>query len=339
MYKTPCLYTKGRLLFTFNLNVMNIEEIEFLSNIYKNQTIPFWYYKDKYAVQLLTYFLTEEIKISTLKASEHQRFLQKQPLKEITAHLSKNRLKKVDLLSYLPKEWKNFNLTFHRWGGYTKYPKHSWYQTTRPGFSFVIQLNFEAVHDTIYHQLIRPKRSEEPLFKTTGHPVSQKHMQLTLAWARIDLDLSTGEVLIEEIQTDWLREVDRLVKRMEQTHAKKEREKIRDCWLMHYADTSLFNLRAYQQYLLPYKRIWSEAMLSATLDFCIKELGISVIYFHTYDSGCQLKDCSPPRSLYTKLPKQFGFKKTKEAPAFIRFEKVVKKKIRRKDFWWWRIIV
>jgi len=147
------------------------------------------------------------------------------------------------------------------------------------------------------------------------------------------------EVLIEEIQTDWLREVDRLVKRFGKSHAKKEREKIRDCWLMHYADTSLHNLKAYQNYLASYKKIWAAAIMSATLDFCIKELGIRDIYFHTYKSGGELKDCSPPRSLYTKLPKQFGFKKTKIAPQFIQLEKTIKKKIRRKEFLWWRLMV
>lgn len=339
MYKRTAFVQKGRLLPLLNLNVMNIQEIDFLLSIYKNEQTPFWYYRDKYAVQLLTYFLGAEMKMNALKTSSHQNFLTKPPLKEITANLSNNCLKKADLHEYLPKDWLNFNLTYHRWGGYEKYPKHSWYQTTRPGYSFVIQLNFDTKHDTVYHELICPKRNEDPLFKTPGHPVAKKQMQLTLAWARLDVDLTTGEVLIEEVQTDWIREVDRLVKRITQSHAKKEREKIRDCWLMHYADTSLYNLKQYQAYLAPYKKIWQEIMMSATLDFCVKELGIRDIYFHTYKSGCELKDCAPPKSIYTKLPKQFGFKQTKVAPQFIQLEKTLKKKIRQKEYWWWRLVI
>lgn len=318
---------------------MNIEEIDFLLSIYKNRQIPFWYYRDKYAVQLISYYLKKDMKIHTLKTGPLQHLLKKHPLKEITSRLSENKLRKLDLEQYFPKNWLNFNLTFGRWGGFEKYPKHSWYQTTRPGFSFVLQLNFDTNHDIIYHKLIQPNKKEEPLFKTTEHPVARKLMQLTLAWSRLDIDLSTGEVLIEEIQTDWLREVDRLVKRFGRTHAKKEKEKIQDCWLMHYANTSLHNLKAYQNYLQPHKKIWKEAILSATLDFCVKELGIHDIYFHTYQSGCALKDCSPPRSLYTKLPKKFGFKKTNIAPQFIQDAKAIKKKIRRKEFWWWRLLI
>ena len=318
---------------------MNIEEIKFLSSIYKDKVIPFWYYKDKYAVQLLSYFINEPMKIGQLKASDYHFLLQKKPLIEITARLSNNQLSKSDLANYLPNEWLNFNLTFHKWGGYLKYHKHSWYQTTRPGYSFVIQLNFGAKHDTLYHKLINPIIGEEPLFKTYGHPVAIKNFRLTLAWARLDIDLDTGEVLIEEIQTDWLRETDSLVKRFEDSHQKKEKEKIRDCWLMHYADTSLFNLKLYQKHLVEYKKIWAEAIMSAAFDFCVNELGTRDIYFHTYEAGCKLKDCTPPKSLYSKFPKKLGFKKTNIAPKFIREDKTTRKKIKRNDFWWWRMVI
>lgn len=318
---------------------MNIEEINFLSSIYKNKVVPFWYYRDKYAVQLLTYAIEEKVKISALKASNKQFLLQKAPLKEITARLSGNQLSKSDLTNYLPKAWQHFNLTFHRWGGYEKYHKHSWYQTTRPGFSFVIQLNFEAEHDALYHKLIAPIPNQTPLFKTNGHPVSRKKMRLTLAWARLDLDLATGEVLIEEIQTDWIREVDSLVNRFKDSYKKREKEKIRDCWLRHYADTSLHNLKTYQNYIAVYKKTWAEAIMSATFDFCVTELGIRNIYFHTYESGKTLKDCNPPKSLYAKLPKKFGFVKTKEAPKFIQADKKIRKKIRKHGFWWWQLLL
>ncbi len=58
--------------------------------------------------------------------------------------------------------------------------------------------------------------------------------------------------------------------------------------------------RYLQDALLPHVAIWKEAMLSAALWFIFKELGITTIYYHSYESGCVLKDIEhgrPPRSL------------------------------------------
>lgn len=130
-----------------------------------------------------------------------------------------------------------------------------------------------------------------------------------------------------------------MVNRFKDKYKKREKEKIRDCWLRHYADTSLHNLKTYQNYMAVYKKTWSEAIMSATFDFCVTKLGIRNIYFHTYESGKMLKDCCPPRSLYAKLPKKFGFVKTKPAPKFIQADKKIKKKIRKHDFWWWKLVL
>lgn len=42
-------------------------------------------------------------------------------------------------------------------------------------------------------------------FNYCGHPVSRQRN--TLAWARLDLDLNSATALIEEIQSDWIRDV------------------------------------------------------------------------------------------------------------------------------------
>ncbi len=48
---------------------------------------------------------------------------------------------------------------------------------------------------------------DDDSFKYTGHPIHKTRN--SIAWARIDLDYLTGEVLIEEIQNDWLRQAKR----------------------------------------------------------------------------------------------------------------------------------
>lgn len=37
-----------------------------------------------------------------------------------------------------------------------------------------------------------------------GHPVRKDDVE-TLAWARIDLDFASNQALIEEIQSDWVK--------------------------------------------------------------------------------------------------------------------------------------
>ena len=91
--------------------------------------------------------------------------------------------------------------------------------------------------------------------------------------------------------------------------------------------------------ILPYCKIWDEALLYSGIWFAKEELGIDQIYYHTYDSGCLLKKCQPPRSIYTKLPKRFGFKQTDVAPEFIRNCQYLKKVLRKKDLYWWKLML
>ena len=76
-----------------------------------------------------------------------------------------------------------------------------------------------------------------------------------------------------------------------------------------------------EKVLKPQTRKWPETMLTATLWFLLKELGIRTIFYHTHDSGSELKrirDDFPPRSIYTDLPKKFCFRITHNGPLFIR---------------------
>ena len=148
-----------------------------------------------------------------------------------------------------------------------------------------------------------------------AHPVAENRN--TLAWSRIDLDLETGEGLIEEIQTDWIRAVQ---SRAKWWSVAKEpyRERMRK-----YHDWQIDNIITYyDQVLKPHVDTWSEAMLSAAVWYLRNEVGISTIYYHTFEWGNRLKNIEggwrlPPKSLYTKLPRSFGFQETDEVPEFL----------------------
>ncbi|MBB3698186.1 hypothetical protein KMW28_17490 [Flammeovirga yaeyamensis] len=71
-----------------------------------------------------------------------------------------------------------------------------------------------------------------------------------------------------------------------------------------------------------------------SVQFLLEEIGVTKIYYHTFESGNyfkKLENCPPPKSLYTKLPKKFGFKKTKQLPQFWKKEHFMKKRIRKFD--------
>ena len=162
----------------------------------------------------------------------------------------------------------------------------------------MLQLNFSMAHK---RELARLVPNWEEYNQWSCHPIALDQ-ELTLAWARIDLDLETGEALIEEIQSDWVRDAG--------VYAYRNRDNAEEDW-EKYID----------QVLRPDTRKWPEAMLTAAVWFLAVEMGIRTIFYHTHESGTKLKRISgnpPPRSLYTSLPKKFCFELTHNGPLFIR---------------------
>jgi len=141
----------------------------------------------------------------------------------------------------------------------------------------------------------------------------------------VDIDFDTNEALVEELQTDWLREVMEANKYYKESVSRGKNPWIlgyrglncsEDAW-MHYMDT-----------IRSYASIWSEAMLHATVGFLKSEIGISKIWMHSFESGNLFKEIGwtkPPKSLYTKLPKSYGFENTTEGPEFLHNEKYLKR--------------
>lgn len=265
----------------------------------------FYYFKDRYALLLLSLFIQGETSKSALKRSSLSKLLDKDVVKRAIKQSSCSALSAETFNGLWPARYECYFLTLGVWG--SKYDH--WTQTSRPGFNLVLQLNFSSAHDEPFRKWIDPE-GERP-FSNYDHPISRGPMH-TLAWARIDIDLMHGEALIEELQTDWIR--DALWARRRAVHARDtiwfygtEMQKDR---VIRYVDTVLSLHEA----------VWDEAMLSATIWFLRKELGISTVFFHTYESGARLKRISfrlPPRSVYSRLPRRFCFRATERRPNFL----------------------
>lgn len=154
----------------------------------------------------------------------------------------------------------------------------------------------------------------------------------------MDIEFDTDEVLIEEVQTDWLRYAGGYLRRLERCFQNSS----------HCGDRRTAcakRLEAMRRYvketLSPYYRMWDEAVLAAAIKFSVDELGIRNIYYHSFETGNALKGISdryPPRSLYADLPRKFCFEQTEEMPGMLRNRRAVKRKLRRvREPPWYRL--
>jgi hypothetical protein len=268
---------------------------------------PFSYQRDEYALLLLGWLLDEPRKVAHLKRSRFGRLLKKPGARQVIARAASGWLTAEDLLVG-ETSGHRYVVTLGRWGDPEAAPEEC--QTTRRGENLVVQVNFPDWHDSEYRRLVDPENKRP--FAWTMHPVSPH--RLTLAWARVDLDLGRGEALIEEVQSDWVREALEVY-----DDAKSTRED-----RVEYDDLEI-GKRAMIEYvetvLRPHARSWAEVTLCVTLWLLRERLGIRRVWFHTYE-GSRLKgtDCEPPRSVYTDLPRKFCFEQTGEAPSFLHWK-------------------
>lgn len=278
----------------------------------------FRYFKDRYALLLLGYLVGNGMDIRQIRHSRLAALLNKPVMREFLATLGHGEVNRQDIDLFWQDEMYSFVLTIDQWGG----EKPAWDQTSRQGHNLVLQLNFSNQHDGKYKKLVKPEADR--LLNHYGHPVfstrDDEYVRETLAWARIDLDFQTDEALIEEIQSDWVREA-RLLFRDARWYLKNGYDRMRWWDLQGNLDDVV---EYCENVLKPYEQIWSEAMLSAAIDFIRTELGIRRIFYHSDTTGYRVKRIRytrPPKSLYNKLPRQFCFEKTGDAPEFLMNDK------------------
>jgi hypothetical protein len=184
---------------------------------------------------------------------------------------------------------------------------------SRQGGNLVVQLGFPSEHAALFGRYLRP--DDRKRLQASHHPVRQTGLP-TLAWARLDLDLENRVLLIEELQCDWLRFASRLRHRLERTAAQTREAR---------------NALAYERELLTrYGKDWPRVLLLAVLMLARDEFGCREVFLHRPESGAHLKAITgtqPPMSLYSALPRSFGFRETQVAPALLaarhRFLKVL----------------
>lgn len=198
------------------------------------------------------------------------------------------------------RPWQDFELSFARWGD----PDDSWFQqTSRPGYNLVVQLGFPAEHAALMGRyLARQSRKD---FEFDSHPVRTEGRP-TLAWARLDVDLATGTVLIEEIQSDWLRFVRETVVVLDARNPQS-----------HHARATAIYERELRRLC---GKIWPRVMMFAVLEIVRDYFGRCDVFYHQPDAGAVLKQIHggrPPVSLYTALPKALCFAPTRAAPGFL----------------------
>ncbi|MFV2059797.1 MAG: hypothetical protein ACC653_03880 [Gammaproteobacteria bacterium] len=306
-----------------NLKLLN----EIIACIPKERTV-FRYFKGRYAFMLLNSIIGEGDTVSNIKKTEFSGLLDKPEIKSALALAGKGFITPKILNSVWPGETYNFLLTVSSWGTNS----HRWDQTSRRGYNLVLQLNFSTQHDGLYNKLIKP--DYEYYLNYYSHPFlelyDRDYFRETLAWSRIDIDLTTDEALIEEIQCDWLRRAKKLLSAAK--FYKKQNRKLHKSWKIRGELDDI--IKYCEDILSPYNKIWSEAMLAATIEFIKHEIGISKIYYHSENTGYKVKKIKfskPPRSLYSKLPNKFCFTKTNEAPKFLCQDKYFKRIYKKVD--------
>ena len=276
------------------------------------------YEKDRYALSLLSLVIGGARPLSELRRGPFARLLEKATVRPALAHAAHAVLTPACLARVAPERPENFRVTLSRWGGARPDDWHaSYYQTSRSGQNLVLQLDFPESHDRAYRRLIAPE-ADHP-FVSDGHPARASE-PFTLAWVRLDLDPESGECLIEEVQSDWIKRAQNFLQ-------------LADEWLSEGGPEHLpvvDDLRAtapqlityVERVLRPYAKLWQECALMAALDFVYSEFGIRTVYFHTYEGGLfmkRMRGCFlPPRSLYTDLPERFCFQHTARAPRALR---------------------
>lgn len=291
----------------------------------------FHYGKHSYAPLLLSYLLEDKVRIGDLRKSRYGKLLQTPSLKRVIAADGKPVLDKTQLdMAY----WQNtlpFVLCLDLFDGSS--------QTSRRGVNLVLQLNFTRQHDREYRKLAKP--GSHPVMRSYWHPVMQpgkrELFRETLAWSRIDLAFDCNQALIEEVQSDWVRAA---------AYVKGWISHCRSCntELPQWFNLSgaLDEIESYiDRVLAPYLTLWQEAMLSATIDFIYRELGISTVYYHSHETGGIVKRIDygqAPKSLYSQLPRKFCFSETDEVPEFLLRDKGFRRRLKRvRDPRWYKL--
>ncbi|PID65093.1 MAG: hypothetical protein CR977_02370, partial [Gammaproteobacteria bacterium] len=239
---------------------MNKQHIDEVLACLENERRVVAYFKDRYAVDMLKRFVGAGKTVSAVKQSRFAGLLNKPWIKAQLATLG-NPVLSAELLNYW---WRDevfyFDLTLDKWGGQCR----SWQQTTRSGYNLVLQLNFTQSHNRDYKRL----PDNYGLSCWPGHPTYTGNKRYTMAWARIDLSEDLSDALIEEIQTDWLRDAKYSLRRA-------KRPLLQGKVLSAQTKQKNHHFECYfTRHIKPVMAIWDEAVLNTALNFLFDSVGV-----------------------------------------------------------------
>ena len=296
---------------------MKREDVEDVITCLGNERKVYPYFKDRYCLDAIQNEMdrlhTDRLPIRDLKQGRLAYLANKPVVVELLKKCGNGILHRDALYLNWPQAVTYFRLSLDVWG----YGDREWDQTTRGLSNLVLQINFDGSHVEQYKKLIKPIQGWTP-FQSWGHPISGTLK--TMAWVRMDIDFNHNEVLIEEIQNDWIRKAGWLLDKIERINQRTNGKMPRS--IARQIDGSYEDVKTYvHECLQPYKKLWSEVSLAAAISFIKDDLGVNNIYYHTFETGAKMKrmdsDRLPPKSLYTKLPRQFGFIETPVPPKLV----------------------
>lgn len=307
---------------------MDIQEFEHLRAALPTERSLYSYYKDRYSLQLLRYAVRTPTPVAQLRHRPVARLLEKPRVKAVLAHCGQALTPAlIDAVDGDPDEH-SYHLSIGCWGA----ARGQQQQMSRRGTNLVLQLNFSQAHNRVARRLLKLDGDGDP-FNYVAHPALRDRRadrRYTLAWARLDIDLDAGEALIEEIQSDWVRDVAWVRNRAERRGDVPQ-------WIRagRGIQASVEQIVEYDEMVLaPHRALWAEAMLSASLFFLREELGIQQIWMHTPETSEHFKamqgQAQPPRSLYTDLPRRFCFEHAPTLPGFLARDHRVQRVMRRR---------
>lgn len=139
--------------------------------------------------------------------------------------------------------------------------------------------------------------------KQSSHPSTPDMM----GWARLEIDPNGEYILVDEIQSDHLGAIHSLKNDLSDDVVK-IRETIKNNYQLSDEQFKVV-LNDYYNLVKDFPQIANQAITKFA-----KENGFKKIYWHTYESGKELKKNEPPKSLYTKLPKEHFYNETEKGP-------------------------
>jgi hypothetical protein len=284
---------------------------ELLACLSKDKT-HFHYFHDYYAVQLLTIAAERYQTLSSLKQSRFGKLLNNATVTQLISGCQNDRLD-LEQFKYF---WREPSTTYLLTTGIWRNRRVDVIQTSRPRYSLALHLNFNHQHNKIM------QKSE--VFDYIDYMRFQWlpfDFKKTLACARLDIDLDKGEALIEEIRSDWAKVTIRLHKTLMKYIAIEQRHH-------GHIDIKATRMLRYHKFVDPILKEWSQTVLSATIDFIYHELGLKQIWYHTWEVGNCLKVVDAhhhcPKSLYTRLPRQFCFERVEHLPDILNNRHTIK---------------